>query len=223
MRPTSQGVGVRIGLFGGTFNPIHVGHLRAAVEVWETFDLDKVLLIPSANPPHKKGEGIASARDRYEMVRLAVQGIPFLEACDVELERSGPSYTIETLEYFRDHFGPECTIHFVVGQDAFSEIATWKSYRQLFSRAHFIVMTRRGGKLTDLEDFILNHISKRYQYDSTSAQYRHPDWCSIFCLDLTLLDVSATQTRNRIRHGRSVRFLVPLAVENFIQEKGLYQ
>jgi nicotinate-nucleotide adenylyltransferase len=138
---------VRLGLFGGTFNPIHIGHLRAAVEVREAFNLDKLLLIPSASPPHKNAGDIASAEDRLEMVRLAVKGTPYLEASDVELARSGLSYTIETLRYFQGHFGPGSTIHFIVGVDAFSEITTWKSYKQLFATAHFIVMTRPGAKV----------------------------------------------------------------------------
>ena len=133
---------MRLGLFGGTFNPIHLGHLRAAIEVQEAFGLEKILLIPSARPPHKQADQVASAGDRLEMVRLAVQGEPLLEASDVELARPGPSYTIETLRYFQDRFGPESQVFFVVGQDAFSEIATWKSYQALFSIAHFVVMAR---------------------------------------------------------------------------------
>jgi nicotinate-nucleotide adenylyltransferase len=213
---------VRLGLFGGTFNPIHVGHLRAAVEVREAFNLDKLLLIPSANPPHKSAENVASAEDRLEMVRLAVQGVPSLEASDVELTRRGPSYTIETLQYFNERFGPESAIHFIVGQDAFSEITTWKSYKALFATAHFIVMTRPGVKLASIEDFIHTHISEGYQYDSATNQYSHPEWRTIFCLNITHLDISASEIRQRIRQGRSIRFLVPDTVEAFVAKKELY-
>lgn len=214
---------MRLGLFGGTFNPIHIGHLRAAVEVREAFNLDKLLLIPSASPPHKNAGDIASAEDRLEMVRLAVRGIPYLEASDVELARSGPSYTIETLQYFQGHFGPGSTIHFIVGVDAFSEITTWKSYKQLFATAHFIVMTRPGAKVKDLGRFILTHISDEYKYDSTSNRYNHPRLCSVFCLNITHLDISATETRKCIRQGHSIRFLVPTTVEDFINKKRLYR
>jgi nicotinate-nucleotide adenylyltransferase len=213
---------VRLGLFGGTFNPIHIGHLRAAVEVREAFNLDKLLLIPSANPPHKSVDHVADAEDRLEMVRLAVKGVPSLEVSDVELARPGPSYTIETLRYFQDQYGHESDIHFVVGQDAFSEITTWKSYKALFSTAHFIVMTRPGSKLSSIEHFIHTHISEAYQYDSVLNRYEHPDWCTIFCVDITHIDVSASEIRDRIRHGRPIRFLVPDTVEAFIAEKGLY-
>ncbi len=214
---------MRLGVFGGTFNPIHVGHLRAVIEVQEAFTLDRLLLIPSANPPHKGAEDMAAAEDRLQMVRLAVQGLPSLEASDVELARAGPSYTIETLQYFHNDFGPESVIHFLVGLDAFSEITTWKSYHRLFATAHFIVMTRPGSKLNNLKRFIHTHISRDYQYDTTASCYSHPRWCSIFCLNITHLEISATQIRTYIRQGRSVRFLVPDTVEQFINTKGLYR
>ena len=215
---------MRLGLFGGTFNPIHLGHLRAAVEVWEHFRLDKVLLIPSAHPPHKNVEDLASSEDRFEMVGLAVEGIPFLEASDVELARSGsgPSYTIETLQYFQGQYGSTAVIHFILGIDAFSEITTWKSYKSLFAAAHFIVMARPGSKLKDLEGFIRENISDEYQCDKASNTFRHPSWCSIFSFDITHLDISATQTRARIKQKRSIRFLVPEPVEAFLKRKGLY-
>jgi len=214
---------MRIGLFGGTFNPIHLGHLRAAVEVREAFNLEKLLLIPSARPPHKDGTDIAEAADRLEMVRAAVQDVPFLEASDVELARSGPSYTIETLRYFQHHFGQASTIYFIVGQDAFSEITTWKLYQQLFATAHFIVMARPGSALKDLSTFIHQHISKDYEYAQRDSRYHHPQWCAIFCLHITHLDISATQIRALIKQGHSIRFLVPERVENYIAKKGLYR
>ena len=214
---------MRLGLFGGTFNPIHLGHLRAAVEVREAFNLDRLLLIPSAQPPHKMADHVANAEDRLEMVRLAVHGEPSLEASDVELTRLGLSYTIETLRYFQDRFGSESDIHFIVGQDAFSEITTWKSYQALFVTAHFIVMTRPNSKLRSLEDFIHTQISAEYQYEPTSNRYSHPRWRTIFCLDITHLDISATKIREWIRRGRSIRFLVPDAVQGFINKKGLYR
>jgi len=214
---------VRLGLFGGTFNPIHIGHLRAAVEVGEAFHLDRLLLIPSANPPHKSDDNMASAEERLEMVQLAINDMPWFEASDVELGRSGPSYTIDTLRHFQGHFGKGSAIHFIVGQDAFSEITTWKSYHKLFATAPFIVMARPGSKLRGLEDFIHTRISAEYQYDRPGNRYTHPLWCAIFCLKVTLLDISATQIRTFIRKGRSIRFLVPPLVDEFIQRKGLYR
>ncbi|NVM21109.1 MAG: nicotinate-nucleotide adenylyltransferase [Desulfobacterales bacterium] len=214
---------MRLGLFGGTFNPIHFGHLRAAVEVREAFELDKVLLIPSARPPHKDADDVADALDRLEMVRVAVEGVPSLEASDIELARAGPSYTIETLRYFQNHFGAESAIHFIVGQDAFSEITTWKSYQQLFATAHFVVMARPGSRLKGLEGFIHSHISRDYQYEPASNRYVHPRWSCIFCVNITHLDISATQIRELTRQGRSIRFLVPEPVEDIIVKKAFYR
>lgn len=214
---------MRLGLFGGTFNPIHLGHLRAAVEVQEAFNLDKLLLIPSARPPHKTADHVAGAQNRLEMVRLAVHGEPFLEASDVELDRPGPSFTIETLRYFQDRFGHQSTIYFIVGQDAFSEITTWRSYKALFATARFIVMTRPGAKKKRLGDFIHAQISDAYRYDPKANRYRHPQWHEIFCLSITHLDVSASQIRHCIEQGRSIRFLVPRMVHEYIEEKGLYR
>ncbi len=214
---------MRLGLLGGTFNPIHIGHLRAAVEVREAFNLDRILLIPSACPPHKEFQDVVSAEDRLEMVRLAVQGVPFLEASGVEVARPGTSFTIETLKYFQDHFGPEASIYFVIGLDAFSEIATWKSYKRLFPTAHFIVMTRPGTHFRDLKSFVFAHISEEYKYDINSNQYTHPHWCSIFCVEITHLNISATQIRTCMSHDRSISFLVPRIVEEYILKRNLYQ
>ena len=214
---------MRLGLFGGTFNPIHLGHLRAAVEVREAFNLDRLLLIPSAHPPHKVADHVANAEDRLEMVRLAIQDEPPLETSDVELARPGLSYTIETLRYFQKQYGSETDIHFIVGQDAFSEITTWKSYQALFVTAHFIVMTRPSSKLHSLEDFIHTRISAEYQYDPTFNLFSHPRWCTIFCLNITHLDISATKIREWVRLGRSIRFLVPDVVQGFIDKKRLYR
>ena len=157
------------------------------------------------------------------MVRVAIKGELSLEASGVELARPGLSYTIETLRYFQGQGGPESDIHFIVGQDAFSEITTWKSYRALFETAHFIVMTRPSSKLYSLEDFIHSHISRKYQYDSTGNRYIHPGLRTIFCLSITYLDISATRIREWIRQGRSIRFLVPDAVQDLIKKKGLYR
>lgn len=214
---------MRLGLFGGTFNPIHLGHLRAAVEVREVFNLDRLLLIPSAHPPHKVADHVANAEDRLEMVRLAIQDEPSLEISDVELARPGLSYTIETLRYFQEEFGSETDIHFIVGQDAFSEITTWKSYKALFVTAHFIVMTRPRPKLHSLEDFIHTQISSEYKFDPISNLYSHPRWCTIYCLNITHLDISATKIREWVRRGRSIRFLVPDVVQGFIDRKRLYR
>jgi nicotinate-nucleotide adenylyltransferase len=133
---------MRVGLFGGTFNPIHFGHLRAALEVKEGFGLDQVFLIPAAVPPHKGRTGVAPAEDRLRMIELAVEGDSGLMVSDVEIKRSGPSFTIDTARYFRQSLAEDTDIFLVMGLDAFLEIDTWKSFRDLLALVPVIVLSR---------------------------------------------------------------------------------
>jgi nicotinate-nucleotide adenylyltransferase len=219
----TKGVSVRLGLFGGTFDPIHYGHLRAALEVKEAFELEKVLLIPSAFPPHKEIDRIADAQVRFQMLQLAVKDVPFLEASDVELKRTGPSYTIDTLKNFRNRFGRSVSLFFIVGVDAFGEVNTWKSYKDLFSLAEFVVMTRPGARLKNLRHYIREYISEAYEKEQRSPRFRHPAWRTIHQLPITRLDISATVIRKKRKAGQSIRFLVPPEVDAYIEEKKLYR
>jgi len=214
---------VRYGLFGGTFNPVHFGHLRAAEEVWETLKLDRIILIPSANPPHKDMHDMAPARDRLEMVRLAIRRSDHLEVSDVEIVRKGPSYSIETVRHFRRIYPEESSIFFIIGLDAFLEITTWKSYRDIFLLCHFIVLARPGFGQYNLEDFLCKSISPEYTFDAKKSCFFHPELLSIFYTEITQLDISSTDIRSRIKEGRSVRFLLPREVEDYLMEKGLYR
>jgi nicotinate-nucleotide adenylyltransferase len=156
------------------------------------------------------------------MVRLAIGDVPSLEASAVELSRSGPSYTIETLRFFHDRFGPECAVHFIIGFDAFSEIHTWKEYKKLFPAANFIVTARSGTHLRDLQRIIQTHVSAEYYYDKAAKRFLHPEWLPIFSTAVTRFDVSGTQIRNHVAAGRSVTFLVPRTVEDYIYGRKLY-
>ena len=132
----------RIGLFGGTFNPIHLGHIQVVREVKAGFGLNKILIIPSALPPHKEPDGVVDAEDRLEMIRLAFSDDPNFVISDVELKRSGPSYTIDTVRHFKS-ISPENTkFYLIMGLDAFLEIDSWRSYNDLFLLIPFIVMSR---------------------------------------------------------------------------------
>ena len=135
---------MRWGLMGGTFDPIHLAHLRCAEEILEKYGLDKIIFIPSATPPLKQGPGITSYEHRERMVRFAVEGNPAFAFSDVENRREGRSYTVDTIGYFRETFGKELEIYFIMGQDAFEDIQRWKSWRRLLTLCHFIVMTRPG-------------------------------------------------------------------------------
>ena len=219
----------RIGLFGGTFNPIHRGHLHAAERVKKNFPLDKIYLIPSALPPHKIPENVAAATDRLEMIRLAIANFSYLEVSDVELTRSGPSYTIDTVSYYQTLFSYEADLYLMMGIDAFLEIETWKSYPDLFIQISFIIMSRphqgswKGfGNKKNIEDYLKVTISKNFCFCSSKSCYYFPNKKPIFILDVDPLDISSTEIRSRIKQGKSIRSFVPIKVANFIKNKGLY-
>lgn len=220
----------RVGLFGGTFNPIHLGHLRAVQKAAEGFALDRVYLIPSAVPPHKALEGIAQAEDRLEMTRLAVSDDPGLRVSDVELKRSGPSYTIDTVHHFRSVLPGDTEFCFIIGLDAFLEIDLWKSYRELFERIPFIVMIRPGygdkdsmpALLEKLGSLLKSKIAEGYQYSASQHGYVHAENQPIYIFDANFMDISSTKIRKQIKEGRSIRSLVPENVEYFIKTKGLF-
>lgn len=214
-----------IGLFGGTFNPIHIGHLRAAQEVLESFESDKIIFIPSALPPHKQAHDLTDAGDRLEMIRLSIQTCPKFEVSDIELKRPGRSYTIDTVRYFKSVL-PDAKLYFMIGMDAFLEIDAWKSYQDLLSLISFIVMARPGtGDKIDrvmLENYLQTRISEEYRFSDSEMAYVHPEKQPVFGINVRPLDISSSAVRKLIRQNKSVRFLVPEAVENFIKNKGLF-
>jgi len=220
---------MRIGLFGGTYNPIHLGHLRAAVEVKEGFSLDEIYVIPCAIPPHKQSGHVAGAKERYEMARIATSNMPGFLASDVELKRSGPSYTIDTILYFKSVLPKGTELYFILGLDAFLEIDTWKSYMDLFPLIPFIILTRpdAGHKDPDvrqqkIEDFIKSKISSGYKYDSAQSGFIHLKLEPVFLFNVTPLEISSSAIRSLIKKKRSIHFLVPDEVIDFIKTKGLY-
>jgi nicotinate-nucleotide adenylyltransferase len=213
---------MKIGLFGGTFDPIHWGHLRSAEEVCEAFALDKVLFIPAAYPPHKTKRTGAPARDRLNMVRLAVAGNPRFAISTVELSRPGKSYSIDTLQYFAGRSASKDSLYFILGLDAFVEIHLWKRYRELFPLCHMIVTSRPGsGASLSLKKMPIV-IQKLFCYDSRESAYRHASGSYLFFLRLTDIAISATDIRTRLGEGRSIRYLVPDHVERYIKRKRLY-
>ena len=147
---------LRIGIFGGTFNPIHQGHLAIAEEVLKTVGLDWVLLIPAGRPPHKKGRKVLPAKHRMEMTRLAVQGHARMEASDLEITRRGKSYTIETVKALERNYPKGTEFYLVLGLDAFLEFSTWRAPEELTVRCHIVVVSRPGYRFSDLSrlDFL---------------------------------------------------------------------
>lgn len=220
---------MRIGLFGGTFDPIHIGHLRAATEVKQGFDLDQIVFIPAALPPHKTQGAVSSAADRLQMIEIALRGNSGFIVSDVELKRSGPSYSIDTINHFKTTTPKDTGIFFISGLDAFLEIDTWKSYTELLNQVSFIVTARPIFDCSDLaapwkhlEDFIKSKISGEYKFSDAAACFVHPKTKPIYIFDVTSLDISSTRIRDLIKKGHPIKFLVPNEVENYIENRGLY-
>lgn len=206
-----------LGLFGGTFDPVHIGHLRAALEVAEEFGLSKLLLIPAGQPPHKTRGDITPFVHRLEMLRRAVEGEELLEVSDMEGKRSGPSYTLYTLEHF---FQKGVETYFILGSEAFLEIQTWKSYKVLFDLSHFLILLRQE------ED--LGHIARLIRSLGLEVLVeKEGEWTlgsekKIVCFRPTAFGISGSLIRRLRMMGRSIRYLVPEKVHDYIVENRLY-
>jgi nicotinate-nucleotide adenylyltransferase len=208
----------KIGLFGGTFNPIHLGHLRGVEEIREAFGLQEVIFIPAAHPPHKMTEEIIQAYHRLEMVKRAIRKNPKFSTSDVELKRPGKSYSIDTIRYFREKF--KDSLYFILGRDAFVEIETWKDFQNLFSLCNFIIMARPG--LTQTSP-LPGALAPAFRYDPGASGWVHGSGYMVFSKEINFLDISSTKVRELVEKGGSIKYLVPLEVEAYIEEHGLYQ
>lgn len=214
---------MRIGLFGGTFDPIHWGHLRSAEEVREAFDLDRVFFIPASIPPHKRGQTRTPARDRLEMVRLGVAKNPRFTVSTVEIARPGVSYSIDTIRHFAEDQCKGASLYFIIGLDAFAEIGTWKDFGKIFPLCNFIVTSRPGnGYASPLRGTSIA-VRRLFCYDFKRKIYIHRCGTSLHFVKLTDFAVSASDIRDRVRQGKSIRYLVPSRVEAYIKKNGLYQ
>ena len=220
---------MHIGLFGGTFNPIHRGHLWAASEVIKRFNLDQIYLIPAALPPHKTPGSVANAHDRLEMIHLAITDLSGLTVSDVELNRPGPSYTIDTVRYFKNTLSDYSRIYLIMGLDAFLEIDTWKSYAELLEQIAFIIMARpdsncpeaeQGWKM--LENYLKSTLSSDYEFLTARGCYTSEGKQPIYIVDVDALDISATKIRQNIKANQTIEDLVTPGVAEYIQSKGLY-
>lgn len=221
---------MHIGLFGGTFNPIHRGHLWAASEVKKRFNLDQISLIPAALPPHKAPGQVAKADDRLAMINLAVADFSGFTVSDVELNRSGPSYTIDTIRYFKQSLGEDARIYLIMGLDAFIEIHTWKSHQELLEQIAFIVIARPGEGYADarqgwevLAAYLKSTLSADFQFGNADACYTSKGKQPIYIRDVKALDISSTKIREKVKKKQSIEGLVPPGVADYIRLKGLYR
>ncbi len=204
-----------IGIFGGTFDPVHYGHLRAATEVKDIFGLSQLRLIPCAQPAHRM-QPLASAVMRVQMLQLAIADHSDFIIDTRELERHGNSYTVDTLTTLRDEFLDSSLLLFI-GSDAFQSLTHWYHWQQLFELAHIVVMTRPGYEIPPLDGFF----NSRLTLQRTDLQQKPAG--KLFFQTITLLDISATTIRQLIAEQRNPDFLLPPAVIRYIAEQGLYQ
>lgn len=200
-----------IALFGGSFNPIHHGHLIIARAVAEELDVSRLIFVPSANPPHKMGHDLADAADRLGMVRLAVASEPLFEVSDIEVRRHGPSYTILTIEEYRSRLAPGEDLYWIIGGDTISELHSWYRARELVDLCRIVTAARPGFETPDLSVL---------QPTLTPAQV---DRLRRGILRTPRIDISATDVRRRIAAGQSISFLVPEPVREYIERNELYR
>jgi nicotinate-nucleotide adenylyltransferase len=213
---------LRLGLFGGTFNPMHYGHLRSAEEVCEALALTRLWFIPASHPPHKTAQGITPFQARLEMSRLAVGDHPVMSVSDLEGRRSGRSYSIETLRQVRQEVGPAWELYFILGLDAILEIATWKDYKDLFSLSHFVVLDRPGYDRQRLAEVLRGEVHPSVRPFEAGRSFQHPSGHKVVLQATTLMDISGTGIREMVRQGRSIRFLLPEPVREYIINHKLY-
>jgi nicotinate-nucleotide adenylyltransferase len=212
----------RIGVLGGTFSPVHIGHLRAAEEAIDALELDAFLFLPAAVPPHKPEQETISFDHRWQLLNLAIAGNPRFKASDLERTLSGKSFTVRSLTELRKRIKKESEVYFLLGLDAFLEINTWWHYQELFSLARMVVMRRPRYQERDLEKILGEMVSPQYFWDTSAECFVHPFLSPVYYLRVTRIDISSTQIRNLVAQGKSIRYLVPRESIDYIMEKGLY-
>lgn len=199
--------GQRIGVLGGTFDPPHVGHLWLATLALDALGLDRVLFMPAAEPPHKRARHLAAAADRLLMTRLAIEADPAFELCPVEMERPGPSYTIDSVEELQ-RMNPHAELFLVMAADSLAQVESWREPGRLLSLVEWAVGPRPGSVLPARAEL-------RDRFGSAAHRIR--------LLEGPSLDVSASEIRRRVAAGRVIRYLVPRPVEEMIHDRGLYR
>lgn len=196
-------VGRRLGVMGGTFDPIHFGHLVTAEEALVQFSLDEVIFVPTGQPWMKERTDVSPAEDRYLMTVIATASNPRFGVSRIEIDRGGPTYTVDTLRALAAE-NPDAELYFITGADAMLEIFEWKDPDEVLSQAHFIAATRPGYDLARFE---------------ATASTGHPN---VSVMNIPALAISSTDVRERVREGRPIRYLVPEGVKSFIEKAGLY-
>ena len=213
---------MRTGLMGGSFDPVHAGHLLAASRVAEKLSLDEVVFIPARVSPHKDSRGAAAPSHRLSMLELCTRGDPRLRVCDTELRRPAPSYTVDTLRILGER-RPSDELYFIAGTEVFSEIDSWKDFGEIFRLANFVVVRRPGHRADDSPIPLALENDFRYSYGEDGMEVLiHSSSNRLIFLDIDGVEISSTEVRRRARGGLSLEFLVSPEVERYIAENGLY-
>lgn len=198
---------MRVGVLGGTFDPIHIGHLVSAEEVRVELGLERVVFVPARLPPHKLDHTVSPVEDRLAMVELAIASNPHFAVSRVDIDRFGPSYTVDSIELLRDEWGPGVEIYFIMGSDSLLDILTWHNPRRLIRLCRFAVVSRPG-----------------YQVDLDELDALLPGMASrVQILNAPELAISSTDIQRRVREGLSIKYQVPEAVEDYIYQHKLYR
>lgn len=203
-----------IAIFGGTFNPIHYGHLSVAEEVRSKFNLDKVIFVPTNLPPHKNPVDLVSARQRWLMTNMATVSNPCFEVSSFEIDSGGKSYAVDTVKHFRDHFGDNVKIYFIVGADMLIELATWKNVGEILKMCRFIAVSRPG--------YDIQKIFNQYFLGSKNSSIASELMENALVEEVSVMDISSTVIRQRVKEWKSIKYMVPEAVEQFIHNHQLY-
>ena len=198
---------MRVGVLGGTFDPVHLGHLAIAEEVRIKLDLDRVIFIPAGQPRLRADEYLTPAIDRLRMVELATGDNPHFQVCDIEIQRSGPTYTVDTLVELGQRFGPDTSLYFIVGADILGQFHRWKDPEKVLDACHLVVVSRPGHQDADWPEWFQGADSSK---DKVTQ------------LEIPMVDISGTEIRRRASLGESVRHLVPDLVAEYIQDRKLY-
>ena len=207
--PIKQTNGERIGVIGGTFDPIHYAHLAIAEEAYCALKLERILFVPAGQPPHKTGYSITPVHHRLAMLKLALVGNPHFALSMVDLQRSGPSYTVETLRFLRQDLGPGAQCYFIIGGDSLRDLPTWRDPAGILEQATIVALTRPGYK--GIQD-----VQKQLEVRLPALHSR------LVTVEGPLMEISSTELRRRVSEGRPIKYQTPEAVEDYIFQHHLY-
>jgi len=215
---------MKAGLFGGTFNPFHNGHIGIIEYVQKKYGLKKIFLIPSSTPPHKPNLNLAPAKDRFAMVKESLKNYEGFVLSDKELTRKGPSFTIDTINEFKKEYGQNIQFFLLIGSDAFLDITTWKHKDKIFKAVQIIIMLRGQWKNYDaIVSFIDENISKGYTFHEQDNIFSHKKKQKIIICKVPKINISSTMIRARVKNNESIKGLVPAIVGKIIRTKELYK